>query len=199
MSKIKDLQKEFIINEALKLFLNNSIEKVTMKDIAEEVGIGEATLYRYFDKKQNLVMLAAIKVSNDVLNKYFTFEEEDGDLIIKKFYQNFLFILNDDPLFFKFINEFDAYIVKVEFDSTNYGSGIDIFKGIYMEAYQKAVEQDRIRKIHNIESFYYATTHALLDLGKRLASKNYVISADKKSDKTEMQIMIDIILYSLFK
>ena len=60
MSKIKDATKRLIVEEASKLFLSKSIQGVTMSDIAREAEIGEATLYRYFGKKQNIVVEVAI-------------------------------------------------------------------------------------------------------------------------------------------
>ena len=60
MSKIKDATKRLIVEEASALFLSKSIQGVTMSDIAREAEIGEATLYRYFGKKQNIVVEVAI-------------------------------------------------------------------------------------------------------------------------------------------
>ena len=70
MSKIKDAQMNVILDEATKLFFEKSITSVTMSDIASEIGVGEATLYRYFGKKQNLVIKVAEKLSSNLLEKY---------------------------------------------------------------------------------------------------------------------------------
>ena len=73
MSKIKDAQMNVILDEATKLFFEKSITNVTMSDIASEIGVGEATLYRYFGKKQNLVIKVAERLSSNLLEKYFYF------------------------------------------------------------------------------------------------------------------------------
>ena len=47
---------EEVLDAAYKLFTKNSIEAVSMTDIADEAKIGVATIYRYFGTKQQLVI-----------------------------------------------------------------------------------------------------------------------------------------------
>ena len=197
MSKMKDAQKDFIVEEALKLFLVKSIDDVTMSEIAREVEIGDATLYRYFTKKQNIIVLAAIKLAKRVLVNYFTFDGLDSVEVIRKFYSNFLNIYMEHREFYNFINEFDAFIINEDYDSSTYEEGVDTYKAIYMDAYKKAVAEGRIREVTDIDTFYYSTTHVLLDLGKRLARTGRIVSADSQSNYKEMKVMVDIILNSL--
>ena len=53
MNKIKDGKIDLIVKEAVPLFLEKSISDISMNEIAKFVGVGEASLYRYFQKKQN--------------------------------------------------------------------------------------------------------------------------------------------------
>lgn len=199
MSKMKDAQKDFIIEEAVKLFLAKSIDEVTMSEIAKSVEIGDATLYRYFAKKQNIVVLSAIKLSKRVFDNYFNFDGLEGVEVIRKFYSNFLNIFIDHKEFFSFINEFDAFIINESYDNTLYEDGVNKFKEIYFNAYRNAVDKGEIREVPDIDAFYYATTHVLLDLGKRLSRKGTVVSSDENSNYKELKIMVDVILNSLLK
>ncbi len=199
MSKMKDAQKDFIIEEALKLFLAKSIDEVTMTEIAKSVEIGDATLYRYFAKKQNIVVLAAIKLSKRVFENYYNFDGLEGVEIIRKFYTNFLNIYIDHKEFFSFINEFDAFIINESYDSSSYEDGVNKFKEIYFNSYKLAVEKGEMREVPDIESFYYATTHVLLDLGKRLSRKGTILKSDEQSSYKELKIMVDVILNGLLK
>ena len=54
---IRDVKLEFILNTATELFMTRSIGDVTIKDIADAAGVGEATVYRYFKTKNNIVVL----------------------------------------------------------------------------------------------------------------------------------------------
>ena len=199
MSRMKDAQKDFIIEEAVKLFLAKSIDEVTMSEIAKSVEIGDATLYRYFAKKQNIVVLSAIKLSKRVFDNYFNFDGLEGVEVIRKFYSNFLNIFIDHKEFFSFINEFDAFIINESYDNTLYEDGVNKFKEIYFNAYRNAVDKGEIREVPDIDAFYYATTHVLLDLGKRLSRKGTVVSSDEHSNYKELKIMVDVILNSLLK
>ena len=199
MSKMKDAQKDFIVEEALKLFLAKSIDEVTMSEIAKEVEIGDATLYRYFAKKQNIIVLSAIKLSSRVFENFFTFDGLEDIEILRKFYSNFLNIYIEHRNFYRFLNEFDAYIINEEYDSTLYEKGIDMYKKIYIDAYESAVKNGKIKEVSDIDTFYYSTTHVLLDLGKRLARTNGIVKSDEQSNYKELEVIIDIILNSLIK
>ncbi len=199
MSKMKDAQKDFIVEEALKLFLAKSIDEVTMSEIAKEVEIGDATLYRYFAKKQNIIVLSAIKLSSRVFENFFTFDGLEDIEILRKFYSNFLNIYIEHRNFYRFLNEFDAYIINEEYDSTLYEKGIDMYKKIYIDAYESAVKNGKIKEVSDINTFYYSTTHVLLDLGKRLARTNGIVKSDEQSNYKELEVIIDIILNSLIK
>ena len=199
MSRMKDAQKDFIIEEALKLFLEKSIDEVTMSEIAKAVEIGDATLYRYFTKKQNIIVLAAIKLSKRVFNNYFQFGGLEPVEVLRKFYTNFLRIYLEHRSFYRFINEFDAFIINEEYDSSSYEAGVDIYKDIYLDSYNKSVAAGAIREVADIEKFYYATTHVLIDLGKRLSRTGCIVKSDEKSDYEELKIMVDIILKSIIK
>ena len=64
---ITDAKTNFILDEALALFLERSVGEVTVRDIAVRAGVGEATIYRYFSTKHNLVCAAATKLEKTIL------------------------------------------------------------------------------------------------------------------------------------
>ena len=198
MSKMRDAQKSFIIEEALKLFLSKSIEEVTMSEIARTVEIGDATLYRYFTKKQNIIVLAAISLSRKAFDAYFNFEGLEPVEVVRKFYTNYLTIFKEHREFFRFVNEFDAFIINENYDSSNYETGVDLYKEKFLDAYGKAVKEGKVREFPNVDSYYYATTHVLLDLGKRLSRNKKIVSTDE-NNYDELKIMVEIILNSLIK
>ena len=47
--------------------------EITIKDIANDVGISEATLYRMFNKKENIVIKVAIKLQTNLFQEYFLY------------------------------------------------------------------------------------------------------------------------------
>ncbi|WP_455660294.1 TetR/AcrR family transcriptional regulator [Pradoshia sp.] len=55
----KKKRRETILEEAEKLFLHKGIDNTTMDEIAKEAGIGIATLFRYFPKKEIIIETVA--------------------------------------------------------------------------------------------------------------------------------------------
>ena len=198
---IADAKRNFIVDEALTLFLERSVSEVTVHDIAMRASVGEATIYRYFSTKYNLVCAAATKLEKRIFETYFDFSSAaDGFEKLALFYRTYLKIFSSHREFFKFINEFDAFMLSEgKTESNEYASGLDLFKTLCSEAYAQGVSDGSIMPVEDFEIFYYATTHALLELCKKLSSAD-IVRQDFDTDKAaEVATMTEIILYKLKK
>lgn len=197
---LKEVKVNFIVDIATDLFMCRSVSEVTIRDIAISAQVGEATIYRYFGNKQNLVMQAAMKLQSIVSEDFFRLEKgKNGYEKLALFYESYYDIYLKHPNFYKFLNEFDAYIANEKSDDMNpYENAIDQYKAYYMEAYELGLKDGSVKKQNDIELFYFSTTHALLELCKKLAFKKAVLEQDKGEGKEkEIQCLIDIILMSL--
>ena len=199
MSKMRELQDEFIAKEALKLFLKSSIAGVTMAMIAKEVGVGEATLYRHFTSKQNIVLKSVLILANNVLEEFKEISEETGYKELEAFFNIFYDTFKNNKEFFSFINEFDAFILQEGFEAKGYDENILSFKDSFIKSYNKGLNDNTVNKIDDIDTFYFATTQSLLNLCKKLAQKAIVKSDESISKENEIRALIDIILYRLKK
>ena len=197
---LKETKINYIVDIATDLFMCRSVNEVTIRDIAISAQVGEATIYRYFGNKQNLVMQAAMKLQNIVSEGFFRLEKgKNGYEKLALFYESYYDIYKKHPDFYKFLNEFDAYIAVEQSEDMNpYESAIDQYKNFYMEAYQLGLKDGSVKKQKDIEMFYFSTTHALLELCKKLAYKKAVLNQDTKIEKdSEIKCLIDIILGSI--
>lgn len=197
---IKDAKLNFVIEAAKKLFLEKGIASVTIKDFSTEIGVGEATIYRYFSKKHNIVLAVAMKLEGEVYKQYFNFENEiNGYEKISAFYHSYLRIFDEHKDFYKFISEFDSYIISEDCLSLDdYEKGLMPFYKSFIESYNEGVKDKTIKEVEDINSFYLSTTHSLLGLCKKLASGDGILSQDVKSNKREeIKTLIDIIMYRL--
>ncbi len=196
---IKDAKLNFIVEVATKLFLEKGINQVTIRDIATAVGVGEATIYRYFSKKQNIVVASAMRLEDEVFNKYFALNDGgNGFEKLSKFYTNFLLIFTEHIEFYKFINDFDSYFINEVGDLSNYEESLRPFYKSYLDAYNLGLIDKSILKLENIELFYFTTTHSLLGLCKKLSYDKEILAQDSKVKKSdEIKQLISIILYSL--
>ena len=199
---LKDAKINFLVDIATDLFIVRSIQEVTIKDIAVSAQVGEATIYRYFGKKQTLVVNSAMKLHQAVNANYFKVDEgKNGFEKIKIFYMSYLSIFNEHPEFYKFINEFDAFMGGDDSNAIDpYESVIGQYEKVYMKAYEEGLKDGSIKKQENIKVFYFSTTHALLELCKKLSIRKAVLNQDNKlGKKDEVKCLIDIVLSSLSK
>ena len=197
---LKNAKINFLVDMATDLFMARSINEVTIKDIAVAAQVGEATIYRTFGSKQNIVLQAAMKLQGIVSQEFFKLEQgKTGYEKLALFYESYYEIFLKHPNFYKFLNEFDAFVSLVQPDSSsNYETAIEGYEEQYMKAYELGLEDGSIKPQKDIKMFYFSTTHALLELCKKLAFKKAVLNQDTRIEKnSEIKVLIDVILTSL--
>ena len=195
--KLKDVKKNFLVTTAIKLFLSNSIEKVTIKDIAEEAGVGEMTIYRYFGKKTNIVAEVVMELQEVIYRDYFKVNQYNtGYEMLESFYQTFLSVFRERPDFFKFIREFDIYMMNE--DSAflqDYQDELTKFKNIYVSSYEIGIKDGSVKEMKDLDTFYFTSTHALIELCKKLSYAKGLLPQDERIEKSkEIKCLIDVFL-----
>ena len=198
---IKDIRRNYILDKAIELFCENSIAEVKIRDVAEYCNIGEATFYRYFSKRSNLVVACAMKLQEKVGEFFATESQGRGFDRLSRFFYCFYEIFVDHPEYYRFLSQFDAFCVSAEIrDLNQYSDKFDVFKGIFTEAYRDGLQDGSVKEVWDVDLFYYSATHAILALCKKLAAEAYIIRQDKKTDKRqELRLMIEIILQYIKK
>ena len=199
MNKIKQAVLDVIINDACDLFLSRSVNDVTIADIAEKSEVGVATVYRYFSSKKNILEKCAIRLQSKVYEEYFKLTGENGYEKIKKFYYGYLEVFKEHPEFYRFINDFDAFMtIENNLELEEYSKGLDLFWEEFNRTYQEGLKDGSIKNVEDIRTFYYSTTHAMLELCKKLSGNVRIVQQDNyiKSDD-EIFILADIILSAL--
>ena len=190
----KDLKRDYIIDSAKKLFLNKSISEITIKDISAVSDLGEATIYRYFSNKENLVIAVSISIQQDILSVPFTNEEKNGLEQIRDFFEVFKNIFIEHKNYFKFIAEFDTiYLNNIK--NKEYSLGLDVFCDLFMRAYDLGLKDKSIKEVKDIKLYYYTCTHSLLELCKKLASTESGLKQDQEVSKIdEIEYLISLFI-----
>lgn len=111
--KEKEERRNYIVDAAEKLFFSKGYDNVSMKDIADEVGISRAAIYLYFKNKE-VIYLAIVLRGMRIMDKLFK-ESVKSD-------KNGLGKLEDTGwAYFKFYRDFtDYYGVCAYFDSQRF-------------------------------------------------------------------------------
>lgn len=197
---IKEAKLNFIIESAQKLFFKKGIAAVTIKDIAKEVGVGEATIYRHFQKKQNIVLAVAMSIFGAVSTDYFHQSQYKlGYEKIEAFYMSFFNIFKLHRDYYNFLAEFDLYVAEQTTDLGAYENAIRTFYDDFNYAYKLGLNDGSIKEVENIEVFYFATTHAILELCKKLAADTKILKQDVKYSTEEIETLIKLFLANLKK
>jgi AcrR family transcriptional regulator len=98
LSKEKQQEtRENIIMTALDLFTEKGFTNTTMKEIAKQAGIGDATIYKYFANKDKLIYAYYGLMAKNTVQQYFEEDERDSytlqeklQLLIDLYLNNFL-------------------------------------------------------------------------------------------------------------
>ena len=197
---IKDAKLNFIIDVATGLLLERPIATVTVKDIADRAGIGEATVYRYFKQKQNLVCAVAEKLQQRVSGEYFAPVSGSGYAKLEAFFGAYSKIFSEHREFYRFIGDFDAYLLSENVSAGKaYSDGVDHFRDLFLAAYREGIADGSVRRLGSApELFYYAAAHAMLALCKDRSVEREIVRQDCATDKQqEIDEMNRIILFSL--
>ncbi|MCQ2087716.1 MAG: TetR/AcrR family transcriptional regulator [Bacilli bacterium] len=203
MNKLREAQIGFIVEEATPLFFARKINEVTMSDIAKEIGIGEATLYRYFGTKANLVLMIAERLSNNVFDNYFLNIDKslNGFQRVQQFFEAYLNVYMDKKYLFAFINSFDAFLAnETDMDLVDYTNSVNQYETIFDECFDAGVKDGSIVFDGDRDTYYRSTTLALFNVCKKLAVENDLLENDKRFDPVnEIKSIIEIFLYRIQK
>lgn len=158
LAKWKEREKEQrqndIIDAARKLFANKDFDKVSMDEIAGEVGLGKSTLYLYFKNKESLyfaVVLRGTRIWVQMVKK----EVKKGKTGLKKLKlsgnANRMFS-NNYPDYFRMFYSPTSINKQFDMDKMNSSEEFQEVKELFRElvsitidSIQKGIDEDEIR------------------------------------------------------
>lgn len=196
----KALKKKEIIEVAIKVFDELGIENAKMTDVAKRAEVGVASVYRYFNTKGELLIDCGLEHWERMISKYYKdfltekYTSLNGIEQVRAILMVFFRIYMEDKHFYKFLEEFDNYILKenVLIDKLNlYEKKILSLMPVMLEALKKGKSDNSISRTIDEMSFYMSITHTLISLCQKLISRNNVLTSDRKVEG-ETQIMLII-------
>jgi len=187
-TRLKEKKKEEVILVALEVFKEKGIENTKMSDISTNAEVGIASLYRYFKTKPELVICAAIKNWESVINTFYedfnkdAYKSQNGIKSLATILDVFLNLYRDNKNFLRFIEEFDNYVIKEKISQEDleiYEKNILNLMPLMIEALEKGKKDKSIKLNINNEEFYMTLTHSLMSLCQKLISRNTILNSDK--------------------
>ncbi|MBR5421211.1 MAG: TetR/AcrR family transcriptional regulator [Lachnospiraceae bacterium] len=167
-----------LLEKGFEVLSQKSIESVAMQDVADAVGCGIATLYRYFDKKQGLVVAVATW-------KWEQFQEENrkrrpgGDFggmsaaeIFEFYLDSFLELYRKHSDLLRFNQFFNVYVRDEQIGTATLQPYQDMIRNTrerFHMIYRKAQQDKTIRTDTPEEEMFSTTMHLMLAAVTRYA------------------------------
>ena len=196
---LKDKRMERAVTVSAAMFLEQGID-IKMTDIAEESGIGVATLYRYFGTKSGIFTAAMTFLWND-LKKLFSgvfdsdaFTGQTGIKQVRDLLRMFIVMYSAHKDFMRLLGEFDRMVIAEEVpkeDLEQYERSVINFYPVFKKAFNKGTDDGTIRKEADIRIFYMTYAHALTELCKKFINGEVLPSDDFSYAEKELEMLID--------
>lgn len=201
----KNARIERILLSAFSLFSHKGIDAIAMTDIAKNAEIGVASLYRYFETKDEIAIRTAIwawenqkKIMIPLLKEK-GFESKNGRAQMEEIFTLFCKLYQSEPDFFRYIYFFDAYVVCQKIDADRlipYQSVIQSVQEIIKNAIHKGINDgsisSRYRDCEN--QLYYSLMHTLFSTSQKLSLSAKMLKMDKDNNAVQQLKMLGEIL-----
>lgn len=199
MKFLQQVKYDSVLENIKKLMLVKGIDTLSISDIAKEVNVGEATIYRYFTSKLNLVIQVGISLWKDIYLQLKTREKKStGYLSVVGFFNYFIEGFMSHKHVFAFLNQFDTLMIKENAkreDLLVYDQELSKIKLIFDDFFLQGIKDHSIRGNIDRDIYYYTTTHMILGICMKLASNGNILQSDDLvSDITQIKLALDICL-----
>ena len=205
---LKNKRIEKAIETCAEIFLKNGIESVRMTDIAQNSGVGVATLYRYFGTKTGITIAAMTFLWNqmkDMLSGFFdteNYEKQNGLKQLHDLMKMYIVIYQAHPAFMKILSEFDLMLLNEKVppeELKNYERSIVNFYPLFEKAYVTGLADGSVREVPDIKLFYVSFAHSLMELSKKLIQGELLPNDDFSIAEKELEMVIETVIYYLKK
>lgn len=192
------------VRVAAELFLKNGIDSVKMTDIAQESGIGVATLYRRFSTKTGILIAAVTHLWGE-LNSMFAgvFESEvflrqNGLKQMTDLMRMYTVLYEAHKDFLRLIAEFDDFILREHVPRealADYDRSVINFYPVFERAYRTGLADGSVREVGDFPLLYRTYAHALTELCKKLVQGELIPSDSFAHAEEEISALIDTAAY----
>lgn len=201
----KNARIERILSAAFSLFSHNGIDVIAMTDIAKEAEIGVASLYRYFETKDEIAIRTAIwawesqkKMILPLLDES-GFYNKKGLEQLEEIFELFCKLYQNEPDFFRYIYFFDAYIVCQKISSERlipYQNVIESVQKIIASAIHKGIKDGSISSRYKTceNELYFSLMHTLFSASQKLSLSGKMLKMDETNDGVQQLMLLGKVL-----
>lgn len=158
-------RKEEMIYNAFQLFCEKGIESVKLTEVAQKSKVSEATIYRYFGNKEQLVLEAFLKLWDTIMSRVYkkvgettAYESMTGFEQIRVWLKAFRHLYQEDEEFIIFSYEAKLYFLRhhMKFDRETQELQMHSFYEPCVAALDKGKQDGSIPAEEDSEDLFYA-------------------------------------------
>ncbi len=207
--ELKNSRMNRILETAFNLFSVNGIDNVAMTDIAKKAEIGVASLYRYYETKDEIAIRTVIwawekqkeKIMPNLSSK--TYENLCGLEQIRVILNEFTSMFENEQDFLRFIYFFDSYAVRTNIPKerlSDYENQISFVQSVVNSAISKGLQDNTIDKSYKEykNSLYFSIMHSFFSTCQKLSLSGNMLKIDETvGGKVQLELLSKIIISGL--
>lgn len=201
--KTRNKRMQLVIKAAYTLFLEKKIEAASIQEIADKAEIGVASVYRYFTNKGEMAVEAAILSWESGLNPLLERVLADESAGIASLMNGYLDIFRDNPDFFRYLEDFDNYISKLDSPPramVRYEKMLKRQDELINSILQKDVNNENLRTDIDIMAYLNMAGQAVIAMAQKLVNRGHIISHDEDYDPSEtLKLLVETLYKNIFK
>ena len=195
-----------ILENGFRIFAENTIEKVTMLDVAKAAGIAISSLYRYYSTKPKLVLAISTWAWDRYVRENERIEAETAKPdrtaadMFESYLDSFLDLYRNHRNLLRFNQFFNIYLMSEAISEEEMGPYLDMVKGLerrFGRIYQKAQQDGTLRTDISEKKMFTTTLHLMLAVVTRYAV-GLVYNAESDAEE-ELRLQKDMLMRQFVK
>lgn len=178
MSLLKNERIERVVEAAKEEFNSNGIKNSKLRVIAKKAKVGEASIYRYFKDKNELIQFVSYRYWQDYSNffdDYFygkIINEPTGIKKVETALNIFHHLFQSRRKFLKFVNDFDNYYANEEIESNGvtYEEPISKLRNHFVTIFNEGIEDGSINPDFDAVEKYKFVSEVMVTTTQKLSS-----------------------------
>lgn len=191
-----------LIETGFRLFSEYGIENVTLQRVADEAGVGIATLYKYYLNKERLVIAISKSIWSGVWQRTLGARGADGlgELTayegIALYADAIIMIYREHPQFLRFSGEYKNFIRTVKTEKKHleeelreHLDELEPMRQLFHRMYERAKTDHSIRMDIPEQELFTTVTITMLSVAERYA-QGLVWADDHREDQTQKLVYV---------
>ena len=195
-----------ILENGFRIFAENTIEKVTMLDVAKAAGIAISSLYRYYSTKPKLVMAISTWAwdtyakENERIETEASKPDRTAAEIFESYLDSFLDLYHNHRNLLRFNQFFNVYLVSEDISEEEMGPYLEMVRGLerrFGRIYQRAQQDGTLCTDISEKKMFSMTLHLILAVFTRYAVG--LVYNEESDAEEELRLQKDMLVRRFVK